>query len=175
MNARASSAAALVLVMSCASHHSVAPPSVTQLPGVVLEVMCSRLRTEGMSGEVRVVNETQAIITPATVQALASASFQQRRLSPDAIQQLLSTPLTPIEVPAKACSQPVAPSDTSVRPDVMLLQFSPPFVNPFSKGETGTLARLSLGGESATWYWVPLVLQNNRWSAGSPTVLSVME
>ena len=59
--------------------------------------------------------------------------------------------------------------------DAMILEFSTPFPNPFSRNQMGVLARLTVGGESPTWYWIPLVQQKDRWIAGQPSTLSVTE
>ena len=81
-----------------------------------------------------------------------------------------------VEVPAQTCiSRFVTPQEAARANDVMIIRFSSPFVNPFGRGQTGTLARLSLGNEAATWYWIPLVYRNDRWLAAPPLALSVLE
>jgi hypothetical protein len=37
-----------------------------------------------------------------------------------------------------------------------VVEFSPPFINPFTKGESGVLVRMSVGNHDAQWYWIPL-------------------
>ena len=59
--------------------------------------------------------------------------------------------------------------------DVMVLQFSAPFSNPFSRRQLGVVARVSLGDESPMWYWIPIGQRNGTWAAGSPVILSVRE
>ena len=147
----------------------------TQLPAVVVEAMCSRLHTEGLSGDVGIIDETQAIVTPASLQALAQSAFERRPPKPEAIQAILLTPLIPIAMPPKSCGRGLTLAEAARLSDTMVVQFSSPFVNPFARGQTGALARLSLGGSNATWYWVPLAYQNDRWMAGAPNVLSVTE
>jgi hypothetical protein len=44
-------------------------------------------------------------------------------------------------------------------------------VNPFSRNAAGIFARMALGTESPTWYWLPLVARGETWMAGRLTVL----
>lgn len=165
-----------VLLASCGSNS--APPAkvvdAAQLPASAVEAMCSKLHAEGMSSEVRVVSETQAIVSPNTLQGLARSSFETRKPRADAIQAIVATPLMPVEPPAKPCMQLVTAAEAAKISDMMVIQFSSPFMNPWGR-EVGALARMSLGGESSTWYWVPLLNQNGHWLAATPRLLSVIE
>lgn len=166
-----------LLVLACATSPQQTPAApVTKLPQAALDVMCARLRAEGMTSEVRVVKETQAIITPAALKALAEASYSTKDVKPEQVQAILLTPLIPIEKPEKTCiSRFVTSAEAARASDVMIIQFSSPFANPFGRNQSGTLVRMSLGGEASTWYWVPLVYRNDQWLAGAPASLSVIE
>ena len=166
-----------MFLAACASTKpAAAPKSVDKLPDSAVDVICSRLRAEGMTSELRVVKETQAIVTPGALQALAEIADRPRQPKPDALQAIAMTPLIPIEPRTNTCiSRYVTSAEAARANDVMILQFSSPFVNPFGRGESGTLVRISLGGESSTWYWVPLVYRSDRWLAGSPTPLAFVE
>lgn len=165
-----------LLLTACASAPPMPQKPITALPRGALDIMCTVLHAEGMASEVRVVKETQPIVTPASLQSLAEVSFFSGKVHGDAIKAILMTPLIPVEVPAQTCiSRFVTPQEAARANDVMIIRFSSPFVNPFGRGQTGTLARLSLGNEAATWYWIPLVYRNDRWLAAPPLALSVLE
>lgn len=165
----------LMLIAGCASAPPV-QPNFKELPQAVVNVMCDRLHAEGMVSEVRVVKQTQALVSPATLTALGEFAFKPEPFHQESIQQIASAPLIPIEIPAKTCvSRFIDATDLRYSSDVMVLQFSSPFINPFTRNQTGVLARLSLGGEASTWYWVPLINRNEKWFAGTPAALSVIE
>ncbi len=169
---------AALLLVSCASAPP-APPqkAINELPSAAVDLLCGQLHAEGMSSEIRVVKETQAIVTPASLRALAEISFHSGSVKPELIQAILLTPLIPVAVPAKTCvTRFITPAEAARANDVMVVQFSSPFVNPFGRGQSsGTLARLSLGGEASTWYWIPLAYRSDQWVAGMPMSLSVIE
>lgn len=162
---------------ACASSAPKEPVKpLTQLPQSALDVMCARLRAEGMTSELRVVKETQQIVTAASLRALAEASFNAKQIKPEDVQAIVMTPLIPIERPEKTCiSRFITSAEAARANDVMIIQFSSPFVNPYHRGQSGTLARLSLGGEASTWYWIPLIYRNEQWLAAPPVTISVME
>lgn len=165
-----------LLLAGCASQPPMPQKPITVLPQAALDILCAELHAEGMTSEVRVVKETQPIVTPAALKALAEASFNTGKVKPEDVQQVLMTPLVPIEIPSQTCvARFVTPAEAKRATDVMVVQFSSPFANPFGRGQTGTLVRLSLGGEGSTWYWIPLIYRNDRWLGGIPLTLSVME
>jgi len=169
--------AALVLMLaaSCAS----APKPVvlpTSVPKGALEAICLRLHDEGMSGSLRVVGSSQPLITRAALQAMAEAAFFRGNVDPESVTAAVSAPPMPVDIPERSCAARIIESIDATRDaDAMVIQFSRPFANPFVRRQLGLLARLSLGGEAATWYWIPLAQQNTRWIAGSPMTLAVTE
>ena len=165
----------LMLAASCTSAPKpvVLPASV---PKGAMEAICLRLRDEGMSGSVRVVGTSQPLITRAALQALAEAAFFRGNVDPESVTSAIGAPPLPVDIPERSCAARIIEGiDPTRDADAMVLQFSRPFANPFSHQQLGLLARISLGGESATWYWIPLARQNTRWIAGSPMTLSVTE
>jgi hypothetical protein len=165
-----------VFLAACASSAPPPLPKVERLPEAALDVICSRLRAEGMTSELRVVKETQPIVTPGALQALAEISDRAKPPKPEALQAIASAAAVPIEPRSNTCiSRYVTAADAARVNDVMILQFSSPFVNPFGRGESGTLVRISLGGESSTWYWIPLAYRSERWMAGAPMPLAFVE
>jgi hypothetical protein len=148
---------------------------VDKLPSAALDQICARMRAEGISSELRVVKETQPIMTPAALQGLGDSSFAHTSPNRDAVEAMLTTPMIPVEQGAKSCaSRFISQAEVANLSDVMVLQFSPPFLNPFGH-DIGTLARISLGGASSTWYWVPLVHRDGHWYGGPPMPLPFIE
>lgn len=167
----------MLLFVSCASSAPKMPPKpMTQLPSSALEMMCTVFKAEGMTSDLRVVKETQSIITPTALQALAQASMTRTQPKREAMEALLTAPFIPVETTTKACASRFVTSAEAARAtDVMILQFSSPGPNPFAKGQSGTFVRMTLGGEAATWYWVPLAYRGDRWIAGPPFPLAFAE
>lgn len=168
--------AIVLLATGCATHSAPPPRPLTELPEAVVNAMCLQFHAEGMTSEVRVVNMTQPIVTPGALRALSEGSFKSRPLDPERIRAIALAPLIPVEVPPQTCvSRFVTPKEAERANDVMIIQFSSPFENPFSRGQHGTLVRLSLGGADSTWYWIPLAYRNDHWLVGAPASISVIE
>ncbi len=131
------------------------PPAI---PSSIVEVMCGRMRSEGMS----------SLVTPAVIAALADVAFYRGK------------PVTPVMPNASMRVEPASCSRVmieAVNPrrdvDAMVLQFSSPFSNPYTRHQIGVIARLSLGDDSPTWYWIPIADRNGSWGPGSPLMLAV--
>jgi hypothetical protein len=168
-------AAALLLIAACKSAPPPPPPTFTSVPRGALDAMCLRLKDEGISSELRVVRNSQPLITPASLQALGEAAFARVAPNTDALQAAAALSI-PIDVRPDSCARRTIDRIDPMRDsDAMILEFSTPFPNPFSRKQIGVIARLSVGGESPTWYWIPLMQQKDRWIAGRPSTLSVME
>ena len=167
-------AAALLLIAACKSAPP-PPPTFTSVPRGALDAMCLRLKDEGISSELRVVRNSQPLISPASLQALGEAAFARIAPNTDALQAAAALSI-PIEVRPDSCARRTIDVIDPLRDnDAMILEFSAPFANPFASRQIGVLARLTVGGESPTWYWIPLVQQKDRWIAGQPSTLSVTE
>lgn len=163
-------AIAVLVLAGCASAPP-PPPLPTTVPRGAIESMCGLLKAEGMTSEVRVIRTTQQIITEASIQALADRAFSSKRSSSP---EVASDQPLPVEIPSGSCIARAIDSFNATRDaDVMLLQLSAPFHNPFAGNQPGVLARLSLANEAATWYWIPLAQRNDRWIAGPPLMLAV--
>jgi hypothetical protein len=166
----------LVLLMACKS----APPPVsapTSMPATVLDALCANMRSEGIASEVAAVKTTEPLITRASMIALATAGFYHGKDDPARFAAALaaSTPKMDFPTNASRCEMRAIDAAGEARSDVMLLQVSSPFVNPFTRGSVGILARISLANEAAQWYWLPIILRNGVWYAGRPLPLSVTD
>lgn len=154
-------------------------PQWTAVPAVVVQAMCIKFHTEGMSGAVKVVTSTEPLITRESLIGLGEVAEQSDSKNDPA--QLASSiaagaPKLPVivEVPADTCELLPVASAKDVRGDEMLLQLSSPLVNPYEKQFAGLFARLSVGGENPQWYWVPLATsKTGKWLAGTPLSIAV--
>jgi hypothetical protein len=140
------------------------------VPLAAVDAMCSRVHSEGIDTELRAVTRSQPLITPQAIAALGSAMFYSGRANP----QITAAISVPVQT-SGSCVKRAIDAVSARESDVMVVEFSSPFVNPFTHGQLGVLARLSLGGEAATWYWVPLGERGGQWGAGSPLMLSLRE
>jgi hypothetical protein len=160
----------LLSAFACASApHPTAPPP-SAVPGSVVEVMCGRMRSEGMSSEVRVVKTTQPLVTPAVVAALADVAFYRGK----PVSPVMPNASIPIE-PASCSGVMIDALNPRKYADSMVLQFSSPFSNPFTPHQIGVVARLSLGDDSPVWYWIPIAERNGSWQPSLPLMLAVHE
>ena len=160
-----------LLAVMCA-HRPPPPPPVppTAVPRAAVDMMCSRMHAEGMTGEMRALKMTQPLITPTSVEALASAMFYTGHSAP----QISAAATVPVET-AGSCVTRALDSITPRDSDVMVAAFSSPFENPFVRGQLGVFARVSLGGEAATWYWIPIGRRGGAWGAANPVMLAVRD
>lgn len=157
-----------LLLAACASNKPpIEPPVWLEVPAVVTDAMCGRLRGEAISGDatIAIVQTTQPLVSIRSMQALGA--MYNRAGNPSALSQSMSAlqqPL-PVRVTEQCRWRPI----TAVNPeahDEMVLQLSAPFVNPFAPQEAGVLARLSLAGRDAQWYWVPMAQRKGTWLIG---------
>jgi hypothetical protein len=151
------------------------PPKFTLVPSTVLDSMCDRLRDEGLGTPVDVVRTSRPLVTRQSLQALAELGFKPQ-MDAALVEAAVATNATPLPLGRNAACAWNPVSDSVPRsPDTMTLEVSAPFTLPFRRGGTGVLARLSLGGESASWYWIPLVNQDGKWLAGRSVALALHE
>ena len=169
---------AAIVFVSCASAPPATVPQWSSVPRTVLDAFCVEARAEGLAREtpINVVASTQPV-TAAALTGLAERSMKALHNGADVAEQLnANLPELPIDIAADVCPwNAVTRLDRRRDADVMVVQISAPFVNPFLKSETGALLRLSLGGESALWFWVRLNERNGKWLAGRVSALAVQD
>ncbi len=161
----------LLAVMACA-HNPPAPPPTppSVVPRAAVDMLCTRMHSEGMTGELRALKTSQPLITPPSVEGLAEATFYRGR----SIPRVTAAETVPVEI-SGSCVTRAIDSISGRDSDAMVVQFSSPFENPFVRGQLGVFARLSLGNEAATWYWIPIGQRNGVWGAANPIMLAVRE
>ncbi len=170
--------AVALLLASCASTPPPPlPPPLTEVPRTVLDTFCAKLHDEGVSAEttLNVVTMTQPLITPNAMSGLAEAAFYQQRFDPVAASAAANEDAAPmpVVVPEGGCAWRGVEETAKRAADVMTIELSSPFRNPFAKNSYGLFARLSLGSEASTWYWVPLGAVNGRWAVGRPILMGL--
>jgi hypothetical protein len=162
----------VLLTTSCASKPPVTAPDWDAIPAGVVEVLCRRLQMDALAtGRLTIVGVTQPLATPQSLAALAST--QPRRMRNDAapIASTVNRAI-PITTSGTSCTwQTIDVRAMSRYPDAMIVELSAPLANPFNPREAGLFARVSLGNEHPSWYWIPLTPTGNGWAPGFVLVL----
>lgn len=153
-----------------------APTTWTSLPPSIVQALCTKLHSEGLSGRVNIITTTSPLITHESLFGLAAAADEQGKKDPAKLNAVLAVASLKLPIAIEGTGtcelHPIA-SAAEGHSDEMLLEVSPPFANPFVRKSTGLLARLSLAGEAPQWYWVPLGLHAGQWLPSLPTALAV--
>jgi hypothetical protein len=171
--------AVLFFFATCAFAKAPPPPKLPEwkaIPASVLDAFCANFREEGISSSttINVVKTAQKmLITPASMQALSDSGFYHGSMdsAKAASVALASSDEIPVTMPNDCAWRPIEPKSGARFTDTMTLEISPPIANPFSRNSTGIFARLTLGGEASTWYWLPLIPRGEMWTAGRMAVL----
>jgi hypothetical protein len=181
--------AAVALCLSCRS----APPVVgrepvtwSRIPSGVLDALCaSSIRNEGIGRQtiINVVPRSQALVSAASLVSLRRVYFVKPGKGLEKTPQMAESiaaglPSIPVDLPAggRSCNWAILEHFDRTRDnEKMILQISAPFANPYSKTEWGSFARLSVGGEAAAWFWVPMKTKESIVAIGHVTALDVEE
>lgn len=169
---------AMHYALGCSSAPPPPAPPLTAVPPGVVEAMCTRIHDEGIARETTVdlVRTTRPLVTQQSLQAIADAAFFTGHIDVAAVEAAYAVNNHPLPVPAGAgCSWNAVDAAARRSHDTMTLELSAPFRAPFGNHVPGVLARLALGEESATWYWIPLTNRNGTWIASLSMPLSMHE
>ncbi|MGH9420737.1 MAG: hypothetical protein ACRD3J_12240, partial [Thermoanaerobaculia bacterium] len=114
-----------------------------------------------------------SLISAPSMEALSNLSFYHGKLDPvrtatDAGAGAVELPIT---IPQGCSWRVIEPNTAPKYTDTMTLELSPPIANPYVRNSAGLFARLTLAGEAATWYWLPLIPRGESWVAGRLAVL----
>jgi hypothetical protein len=171
---------ALLLLAACASSTPPAtPPQWTEIPPSILNAFCARVRGEAVSrdSEIAVVKTTSPIITASSLRALAESYFK----SADTVMlaEALNAALKPLPLTITSggsCTwRAIDRVDTRRDHEVLIVELSAPFLNPFQRTESGLFARMSVGGQGSQWYWIPLAERDGNWAIGRVVPLDLHE
>jgi hypothetical protein len=169
-----------LFLAACASQpHAAQPPmplAPDAIPEAVVQALCQRLQAEGIASgaPVAIVRTTQPIVSTPALVALSSI-VKRRPADPARANAAIEQSQRKLPVPLTGDCEWV-PRDRMdpVRDfDRMIVELSAPVPNPFSANEAGVFARVSLGGQHPSWYWVALLPRGGVWVVRSIDTLAV--
>lgn len=166
--------ALLAMTLACATRPAAPLTAPDTVPPAVLEALCGRLRIDAIASTapLAIVSETRPLATQQSMGALAITSrgrVNGNRIAASAVE---ANRVLPLAVQDGQCTwRPVAPAQLHRYRDEMLVELSAPAANPFAPREAGLFARVTVGGEGASWYWISLVPYGDRWAVGGVGVL----
>ena len=170
-------AAALLLLLTACTTRPPAPPLVApdSVSAAVLEGLCGRLRIDAIASPtapLAVVSETRPLATRESMGALAMTArgrVKGNRIPASAVEANRTVPVT---VRNGQCTwRAVAPAQIDGHRDEMLVELSAPAINPYAPKEAGVFARVAVGGDGASWYWISLHPYGDQWAVGNVSVL----
>ena len=153
-------------------------PDLKSVPSVAIEAACTKLRGEGFTGDsALVLKRTEpALITGASLRSVAHSYNKDADASSLAAAIGSVVQPTPLDFRATSCKWPLIDKlDPVAQAQMVVVEFSPPFINPFTKGESGILVRMSVGNHDAQWYWIPLAERNGLLGIGLVVPLDLHE
>ena len=166
-----------LLLSACATKPATAPltaPECDVIPVGVLDVLCSRLRMDAIAGTapLAIVDTTRPL---GTAEAMAALSRMGRGRTPagrvvTSVQE--ANRKVPVTTTGGSCAWlPVAERDLARHRDEMLVEISSPLLHPYFPRQGGLFARVTVGGEGASWYWIALAPHGTGWRVVQVTVL----
>lgn len=160
----------VLLLTACATKPKAPPltaPDWTVLPPGVLDAFCARLQLDAIVtvAPVAVVSTTRPLAVPESLNALAMTVRQAKGDRVALSTQELNRSM-PVDTSGAACSwRPIPASAMDAHRDEVMVELSAPSLHPFAPKSGGVLARVTVGGQGAAWYWITLI-PRGRWVAG---------
>jgi hypothetical protein len=165
-----------LFVLFLAGCQSAPPPPVSAplwdvIPPGVTDLLCARLQMDALATDtVLAVRITQPLVTAESIAALRASVDSPKAVRHPVMPQLVNRAI-PIAFGPRCAWKPL--DVFANRPaDEMLVEFSAPIANPVIPSEAGIFARVTLGGQNASWYWIALVSRGDQWAARWVYVLS---
>lgn len=162
-----------LLFTACASSEQppLTAPNWDVLPARVVEALCVRLKMDAIAtGRTTIVQVTQPLVTPQNLIALAGSTTPRgakRRAQAAVVNRAI-----PIELGRGSCAwQPIDVRDIDRHSDAMLVELSAPILHPYNAKEAGVIARVSLGNEHQSLYWISMVPHGDNWAIRFVSVL----
>ena len=164
--------ALVLLIAGCAT--APAPteaPKWDVLPARVVEALCRRLQADAIAtGRTAIVKVTQPLANVRSMSALAGSTAPRgakRRANAAVVNRAI-----PIELGRGSCAwDPIDVRDIEKHSDAMLVELSAPLLHPYNTHEAGVLARVSLGDQHQSLYWISMVPQGDQWAVRFVSVL----
>ncbi|HEY0371569.1 MAG TPA: hypothetical protein VGD79_06185 [Thermoanaerobaculia bacterium] len=169
--------AVLVLFLTACATQPATPiqsPDWTSIPTPVLDALCGRLQMDAIStgSPLALVSTTRPLATPQSLSALALMAKGRVKGDRAATSAMELNRALPVMTEGAQCAwRPIAASQVNRLHDEMLVELSAPAIHPYSQKSGGLFARVTVGGQGASWYWVSLMPANGRWMVGPVYVL----
>jgi hypothetical protein len=167
---------AFVLGILCVAACAPPPPPVVApqwdaIPARVVDALCRRLQVDALAtGRTTIVKVTQPLANAQSMSALAG-STAPRGAKVRANAAVVNRAI-PVEMGRGGCSwDPIDVRDIDKHSDAMLVELSAPLLHPFNKNEAGVLARVSLGNEHESLYWISMIPRGDQWAVRFVSVL----
>jgi hypothetical protein len=118
------------------------------------------------------VSTTRPLATPQSLSALALMAKGRVKSNRVAMSVEEMNRALPITSEGATCQwRPVAAAQLAGLHDEQLVELSAPSLNPFEPKTGGMFARVTVGGQGASWYWITLIPRGGGWAAGPVYVL----
>lgn len=165
-------ALAVLASTSCASKPPFVPtvPAWDAVPPAVIAVLCDRLKSDAIAtGPLSIVRVTGPLASPEALSAVGAVTTGRHKISKEPLPVAHQT--IPLTLTGSSCQWKPVASRRDVPADEVLVELSAPLVNPYVITEAGLFARVTLGAEHETWYWVPLIGNGQSWTPRRVVVL----
>ena len=149
-------------------------PDWASVPAGVLDAFCARLQMDAIAtgAPLTLVSTTRPLANPQSLNALAIMAKGRVKGDRVALSVEELNRSLPITSEGATCRwRPISAAQLDAHHDEMVVELSAPSVNPFAPRSGGMFARVTVGGEGASWYWITLVPRGGRWAAGPVYVL----
>lgn len=162
----------LLLLAGCAPAPApIVAPQWDALPARIVEALCVRLKSDAITtGRTNIVKVTQPLVTMQNLATLAGSTTPRgakRRAAAAVTNRAI-----PIELGRGSCAwSPIDVRDVDKHSDAMLVELSAPLLHPYNAKEAGVLARVSLGNEHQSLYWISMVPRGDQWAVRFVSVL----
>ena len=167
----------LVLLAACATQPpkpQLTAPDWPSVPPGILDAFCVRLQMDAIAtgAPLALVSTTRPLANPQSFEALARLSRGRVKTSrvPMSAEELNRS--LPIVSEGSSCGwSAFAASQLDAHRDEMIVELSAPAINPFEPKTGGMFARVTVGGQGASWYWITLIPRSEGWAVGPVFVL----
>jgi hypothetical protein len=166
----------LLLLSACATQPApqLAAPDWPTVPSAVLDALCARLQMDAIAtgAPLALVSTTRPLATPQSLNALAMTAQGRVKINRAAMSAAELNRSLPITSEGASCRwRPIAASQFDRLHDEMMVELSAPAIHPFAPKTGGMFARVTVGGQGASWYWITLFPRGDRWTVGPVYVL----
>ncbi len=167
--------AGIALLAACATQPAPPPTAPDTVPAAALDALCARLRIDAIASTapLTIVRTTRPLATQQSMSALAMTARGRVKGGRIAASAQEANRELALQTSGTSCTwRPIRVADMAAHHDEMLVEISAPAINPFAPKQGGLFARMTVGGEGASWYWISLVPHGDQWAVGGVSVLS---